>query len=87
MPDNAIVLLDEQNHTYVSPICADKGKKDYRQSRAAEARKLNYAPDKKCQSAGGFRQEQRSITGKYLVRLGMLPPLPSRWNADGTWNW
>ena len=87
MPDNAIVLLDEQSHTYVSPICANKEKKDYRQSRAAEARQLNYAPDKKCQDAGGFRQEQRSISGNYLVRLGLLPPLPSRWNADGTWNW
>ncbi len=87
MPDNAIVLLDEQNHTYVSPGCANKEKQDYRQSRAAEARKLNYAPDKKCQDAGGFSQEQRSISGNYLVRLGLLPPLPSRWNADGTWNW
>ena len=68
-------------------VCANKEKKDYRQSRAAEARKLNYAPDKKCQDAGGFSQEQRSISGNYLVRLGLLPPLPSRWNADGTWNW
>ena len=87
MPDNAIVLLDEQTHTYVSPGCANQEKKDYRRARAAEARKLNYAPDKKCQDAGGFSQDNRSITGNYLVRLGLLPPLPSRWNADGTWNW
>jgi hypothetical protein len=87
MPDNAMVLLDEQNHTYVSPGCANKEKKDYRRSTAAEALKLDYAPDKKCQDAGGVSQDNRSITGAYLVRLGMLPPLPSRWNADGTWNW
>ena len=87
MPDNAIVLLDDQNHTYLSPQCANQEKKDYRLARAAEARKLNYAPDKTCQDAKGFSQDKRSITGNYLVRLGMLPPLPSRWNADGTWNW
>ena len=87
MPDNAIVLLDDQNHTYLSPKCANQEKKEYRLARAAEARKLNYAPDKTCRDAGGFSQDNRSITGNYLVRLGMLPPLPSRWNADGTWNW
>jgi hypothetical protein len=87
MPDNAIVLLDEQTHMYVSSGCANQEKQDYRRSTAAEARKLNYAPDKKCQDAGGFSQDNRSITGNYLVRLRLLPPLPSRWNADGTWNW
>jgi hypothetical protein len=87
MPDNAVVLLDDQTHTYVSPGCANKEKKDYRPARAAEARKLTYEPDKTCQDAGGFRQEQRSMSGNFLVRLGMLPPLPSRWNPDGTWNW
>ncbi len=87
MPDNAVVLLDEQNHTYVSPGCADREKQDYRPSRAAEARKLTYQPDQKCQATGGFSQDSRSITGNLLVRLGLLPPLPSRWNPDGTWNW
>ena len=51
MPDNAVVLLDDQNHTYVSPGCANKEKKDYRPARAAEAQKLHYEPDKTC--AGG----------------------------------
>ena len=87
MPDNAVVLLDDQNRTYVSPIYANQEKKDYRPARAAEAQKLNYKPDKKCADAGGFRQEQRSMSGNFLVRLGLLPPLPSRWNPDGTWNW
>jgi hypothetical protein len=87
MPDNAIVLLDDQNHNYLSPVCAKQEKKEYRQATAAEARKLNYAPDKNCQDKGGFSQDNRSITGIFLARLGMLPPLPSRWNPDGTWNW
>ena len=87
MPDNAVVLLDDQTHTYLSPKCANQEKKEYRLARVAEARKLNYAPDKKCQDAGGFRQDNRSLSGNLMARLGMLPPLPSRWNPDGTWNW
>ena len=87
MPDHAIVLLDDQNRTYTSPGCAGQEQKNYRQARAAEARKLNYAPDKKCRDQGGFRQDDRSITGNLMVRLGLLPPRPSSWNPDGTWNW
>jgi len=87
MPDNAIVLLDDQTHTYSSPNCANQEKKEYRQATAAEARKLNYEADKKCRDVKGFSQDNRSVTGNFLARLGMLPPLPSRWNPDGTWNW
>jgi hypothetical protein len=87
MPDNALVLLDDQNHTYVSPGCAKQEKQEYRVATAAEARKLNYEPDKNCRDSGGFSQDSRSLTGNFLARLGMLPPLPSRWNPDGTWNW
>ncbi len=50
-------------------------------------RKLNYEPDKKCRDAKGFSQDSRSLTANLLVRLGLLPPVPSRWNPDGTWNW
>ncbi len=87
MPDHAIVLLDDQRHTYLSPVCARKEKKEYRLSIAAEARKLKYEPDKKCREETGFTQDGRSITGNFLERMGLLPPWPSRWNPDGTWNW
>jgi hypothetical protein len=87
MPDHAIVLIDDQNHIFLSPKCASSEQMQFRAARAAEARRLNYQPDKKCQDSGGFSQDTRSITGNFLVRLGLLPPLPSRWNADGTWNW
>jgi hypothetical protein len=87
MPDHAIVLLDEQNHTYLSPVCAGKEKKKYRLSRAAEARKLKYKPDQKCGGEAAFTQDGRSITGNFLERMGVLPRWPSRWNPDGTWNW
>ena len=66
---------------------AGREKKEYRLSKAAEARKLKYEPDKKCQDEAGFSQDDRSLTGRICERMGMLPPLPSRWNKDGTWNW
>jgi hypothetical protein len=87
MPDHAIVLLDDQTRTYFSPACAERERREYRPAPAAEARQLNYAPDKKCQDVRGFDQDTRSLSGNLMARLGMLPPLPSRWNADGTWNW
>ncbi len=87
LPDYAIVRLDDQSRTYLSPACAAREQKAYRETRAGEARRLKYEPDKKCQEEGGFRQEGRSISGNLLTRMGMLPPLPSRWNPDGTWNW
>jgi hypothetical protein len=87
MPDNTVVLLDDQTRTYVSPGCAKQEKREYRQATAAEARTLNYAPDKKCRDAGGFSQTSRSLTGNLMARIGMLPPLTNRWNPDGTWNW
>ncbi len=87
MPDNALVLLDDQSKTYFSPRCAKKEEKPLRSATAAEARQLKYEPDQSCQGAAGFRQDGRSMSGNLLERLGMLPPLPSRWNRDGTWNW
>ena len=87
LPDHALVLLDDQNKTYLSPVCARREKKEYREARATEARKLNYKPDEKCGGKAGFSQDERSLSGNFLERLGMLPPLPNRWNKDGTWNW
>jgi len=77
MPDNALVLLDDHNHTYVSPSCAKREKKEYREARLSEARKLNYEPDKNCRETGGFSQNNRSLTGNFMARLGMLPPCPA----------
>ncbi len=87
MPDNAVLLLNDEVKTYFSPKCAQNEKKMLRPGTAAEARRLKYAPDDRCQGEAGFCQEGRSLTGSLLVRLGLLPPLPSRWNHDGTWNW
>lgn len=87
MPDNALVFLDDRNRTYISPRCSGKERQEFRPATAAEARRLQYEAEAKCLKESGFSQDARSVSGNFLVRLGMLPPLPSRWNADGTWNW
>jgi len=58
-----------------------------RSATAAEARRQQYEPDNECRDPAGFSQDARFLTGRLMERLGMLPPLPSRWNKDGSWNW
>ncbi len=87
MPDNALVYLNDEAKTYFSPLCVGQEKKYLRAATAAEARQLKFAPDQECQKKSGFSQDDRSLSGRLMQRLGMLPPLPNRWNKDGTWNW
>ncbi|MDA2937392.1 hypothetical protein MYX75_03910 [Acidobacteria bacterium AH-259-A15] len=86
MPDHAILLVDDETDTYFALPCVPDPDR-FRAGTVAEARKLNYKPDPECREQGWFIQERRSLTGRLLEALGILNPLPSRWNADGTWNW
>lgn len=86
MPENAIVLVDDEARTYFAPPCVAK-QGNLRVVTAAEVHDLGYSPDRDCVNEGGFMQDGRSLTGKLLEAIGLFKPLPSRWNADGTWNW
>jgi len=86
VPSNALILLDDENRTYISPPCTTQYFK-YRLSILSEARSLEYRPDPQCRDAGGFVQEGRSLSGMFLEKFGILKPLPSRWNENGNWNW
>jgi hypothetical protein len=44
-------------------------------------------PDSACRELGGFQQEGRSLRGKVLERLGILPRFQSRWDDEGNWRW
>jgi hypothetical protein len=54
---------------------------------AIARREMKLRPNRACRDAAAFEQEGRSLSGLALQRLGILPPLRSRWNADGSWNW
>lgn len=86
MPTYAQIFLDESSRTYIAPpmVKSDKG---LRLSTVAEAYRLDYSPDLDSRDAGAFLQEDRSLTGHLLEWVGVLGPIPPRWNADGTWNY
>lgn len=85
-PDHAIVHVNDASKTYSAPLCTQtKGK--LRIATAAQARKMGYSPDPECRDQGWFVQDDRSLTGMLLQKIGFLKPLPSRWNKDGSWNY
>jgi hypothetical protein len=88
IPKHAIVLLDDQAHTYTSPLCVSEEEVHrLRESKIEEAYALNYNPEPGCRDKGMFTAEGRSLSGGLLEAIGLIGPLPNRWNANGTWNW
>ena len=86
MPENAQVYVNDTTKTYVAPPCI-KTEKGLRRITVGEARKLGYGPDARCRDEGAFLQDDRSLTGMLLQKIGVLRPIPSRWNKDGSWNY
>ena len=89
MPRNAVVYLDHNSRQYIAPPCAEA--REYARllatSNASEAYLLRYAPEPECRDDGSFIQDDRSLTGSLLQKVGVLGPIRSRWNPDGAWNW
>lgn len=53
-------------------------------SEEISSKELN--PDRDCRAQNGFIGDGRSLSGKFLEKIGLLPKFKSRWNSDGTWN-
>ena len=86
MPDYVQIYVNDAEKIYLAPSCVEN-KAGLRLTTAAEARTLRYRPDEKCRDEGAFIQDDRSLTGSFLQMIGILKPIPSRWNKDGTWNY
>ena len=86
MPKNTIILLDHTNKQFLAPACV-LDPSYYSVATVHEAHELNYHANPNCRDQGAFGQEGRSLSGIMLEKLGLLSPLQSRWNADGSWNW
>lgn len=86
MPPNAILFLNDQNKTYLSPPCV-QDQQGLHLSTHEENDKLNYRPDPTCRDQHGFTQDGRNLIGIFLEKIGLLEPIQNRWNIDGTWNW
>ena len=85
-PDYAEVYVNDAVKTYLAPPCITAAV-GLRAITAGEARRLGYRPDSKCRDEGSFTQDDRSLTGKLFQKIGILKPIPSRWNKDGSWNY
>ena len=90
MPDNAVVLVDDQQKLYHSPIHFRDDKIDMpsglREIRAVEAKEQNYKPDPICRDREYFSHERGSLLRATLSDWFGLAGKP-RWNEDGSWNW
>jgi hypothetical protein len=87
-PNHAIVFVDENTATYLSPPCLPQEEwRFYPEMKKGDMKNLILVPGKACIDSGGFVQEGRSVSGIILESLGVLGPLKSRWNTDGSWNW
>jgi hypothetical protein len=87
-PGHALVYVDTAKKVFYSPPCLRPGDEAALvASRHGPAYKDGYKPDQDCVNDSGFVQDGRSLTGIYLEKFGILGPLKSRWNPDGSWNW
>lgn len=87
-PDNAVVFINASQNTYIAPPCIARERWAlYPRITIEQAYRLKLNPEPKCRDDGGFVQEGRSLTGSMFEKVGLLSPLKSRWNLDGTWNW
>lgn len=90
---NVVVYVDPASHIYYAPPYI-LGKKfppgldvsGLKGETIAEAAKNQDKPDSTCVEMGYFK-EKYTLTDTILVKIGIVKPSPSRWNADGSWNW
>lgn len=96
VPDHATVLVNWQSKTYFSPPYVEEvpTPTDLEPMTLKMARGWSCWPDRDCVNwsgqrgeDGGFKGEPYNLLTFLLANLGFAPPLPSRWNSDGTWNY
>src|SRR5258706_2597577 len=87
IPGYAAVYLDDASKTYIALPCIEDwrsrrgaGFAIARLSKASDAQAMHYKRDDDCRKAGGYSDEDRSLSGLLLVRLGILPPKEHWWN-------
>ena len=84
-PEYAIVLVDEEKGLYFAPHCVSTRRNGLSSTTIGKARQAGLKPESECLESGAFTQEVRSLSGQFLQHLGILNPIESRWNLDGTW--
>lgn len=90
-PANAEVWVDDAAREFITPPFlqshSELVRRFNRRMTYGEARANHYASDRQCNNQMCWSQDGRSLSGGILEGAGLLPKLPSRWNADGSWSW
>lgn len=89
-PEHALVYVDHNERIYIPPTYLEDNLIDpyqYELLTIGEARDIGYKPHADAQAQSYFMQWDRGLFGLLLQKIGVIKPLPSRWNEDGTWNW
>ncbi len=93
MPEYMTVYVLEETATFYAPpyILGNKypdGLKvsDLKSMTVQEANAKHFSPDKDCEKQGFFT-EVTTLNYNILLFFNLTTPNPSRWNADGSWNW
>lgn len=84
-PNNAIVYSDGK--AYFAPPCVDPDKLPLPRLPLSVAESIKLTKNQSPCNEHAFWQEGRSFSGLLLQSIGIFPPLRSRWNSDGSWNW
>ena len=98
-PDKTLIFVNENTKEYFAPPCLMKSGFDNIDQINKYAKDHNLKvyldkqitgkglyPNPECREGKGFTQDGRSFSGEILEKIGLLPKLKTRWNADGTWN-
>jgi hypothetical protein len=88
MPGYARVYLDDDAKTYIATPCLAGWQQQKSQTMsflrlgtASEAIGLGYGSDRLCRETGAFVEDDRSLTGLLLEKVGILPPIRHWWDA------
>ena len=96
VPDHATVLVDWKSRTYYSPPYVEEvlTPMDLEPVTLEEAKRASCWPDRDCVAWTGLQGDCDGFTGRSYsllswlrARAGVGPPVPLRWNDDGTWNY
>lgn len=92
-PPQAVVYVDQSSGIYYAPpyilgkkYPAGLDESNLKALSLAEAEQKSYQADPVCVEQGYFKQKS-TLNDRLRIKTGLAEAPPSRWNADGSWNW
>jgi hypothetical protein len=90
-PSNAEVWANDDRKEFITPPFRRNNRSlaplFSRATTYGEVMALKYTPEATCNREPCWAQDGRTLSGKLLQAVGVLGPVRTRWNPDGSWNW